>query len=963
MLTVSLIDEKTENVPSGTPMVNIPLKTVLELCYTRQKDDKKKGEHGQILPYINNRFGKDYWPDNKISNDGVGFLDLDYMNKESVEAIFNSFEELTQYCPFILAITYSSSYFDESKQKNGLHIFINFDVVNQFQYKNEIRYAFAMICKAILKVTGIDCRISQLFDGDKGEKIIDDTCCKITQKCNLYYSPYKWNDYCEEFDFRTIKPETIQKIKAEYPSLFPVDNSEYTNVLNIQINRDDYEILYPNYEPKIIDRFFEINGNTGNTIRYKICSIFNILFDNDILSKQYINRYFLDGKRCAFYQNNKYVLYEDILRWLIDEGYIRDKNAPELYRSDKGYVIKDYLTEYKDLIVNTIKDHRCITINGETGIGKTYCFADLCKEMNGILIVPFLSMRNLYSSKGLTIVERENQNDFNFDSGCVMVYDRLALLSETQIIGKTIFIDESHILFSDRKFRKNLIQTLSKIKNLADKIIIISATPLDETKLLDSEIELKFTKPRRYVDLYWKDVANINTERALIEKIVDTNIVENKYNKICIFTNRCSRYVYDNLVVRFGRTIHNNVNIFHRDYESFGDIERITKTELLDKKINIGTSLIYNGLNFNNVEDNILVVIECIKGETSYAEVIQAAGRFRKAGIIVYVVSVNQEEDYDYSKMNAEILGELSLNRKLFSYDNDYLIISDVVEQLNNFNKVECNKEAILKRINEAGYFRVVEMEDNIDSSIIPNRKNLLKEAIDRIIKKELQNQELTNREQKLKQDGREYYNSEIKMINEFMYRYGVSSSLLIDLNNSETIQSENKVKYQRLNRTIEKLEKIILASIDDIDYWNNIEEQLKNKWKDITNEKIIKKQGSELKAVIEANKKFHKYFVDYEIRDLFSDNVFVSLVGDLIKENNINNDIKSKKRAAAGKKGGKHTNTYEVTNNMPGNLINKYRLSYGKKFTSRQEFADYCNVNPKQISTWIKLLYINKLA
>lgn len=963
MLTVSLIDKNYENVKTGTPMINISLKNVLDLCYTNLKDDKQKGCHGQILPYINNRFGKEYWPDNLIHNDGIGFLDLDYMTKESVETIYNSFNELVKYCPFLLAITYSSSYFDESKQKNGLHLFINIDGFNQHIYKQDITYAFGYICKAILKVTGIDCREPQLFTNGNGEKIIDESCCKITQKCNLYYSPYQWNNNTIEFDSRLLTSEQKNNIENEYSSLFEGNKKDNSNILNIQINRDDYEILYPDYEPKIIDRFLNINGNTGNSIRYKICSIFNILFNDEVSSKQYINRYFLDGNGQTFYQNNQYVLYEDILLWLISEGYLRNKKTPELFHSSDGYVIKDYLTEYKDLIVSNIKDHKCITINGETGIGKTYCFAELCKEMNGILIVPFLSMRNLYSSKGLTIIERNNQDEFDYESGCVMVYDRLALLHDNQIVGKTIFIDESHILFSDRKFRKHLIETLKKIKELAYKIIIISATPLDETILLGSEVELKFTKPRRYVDLYWKDIKNINTERAFIEKIIDTNLRENKYNKICVFSNRCCRYTYDNLVVRFGRTIHNVVNIFHRDYEDFGDIERITNTELLDKKINIGTSLIYNGLNFNNIEDNILVVIEWIKGETSYAEVIQAAGRFRKAGITVYIIAVNPENDtdYEYSKTNAEILGELSLDKKLFSYDEDYLIITDVVNELNKFNQIECTKEMTLKRIEAAGYFRITQLSDEV-TPVIPNSKNLLKETIDRIIKKELQGIELTNRESKLKQDGIEYYNNEVKMIKDFTDKYGISTSLLVNLNNSEMIESDNKVKYQRLNTTIIKLEKLILSSIDDENYWINIEEQLKSKWSEINNEKIVKKQGSELKAVLEANKKYHKYFMNYEVRDLLDENVYSNLINDLITENNIKNDDKRSKRAAAGKKGGKKTIKVEISDKMPGSYINKYRLKVGKKFDSVNDLVAYTGLSRNQINIWSKLLYINKL-
>lgn len=959
MLTVSLIDKNFEDVPAGTPMVQLSLYTILQLCQTNLKNDFNKGSHGQIVPYINNRFGMAYWPDNTIYNDHVGFLDLDYMTKESTEKIYDAFEQICMKCPYVLGIQYSASYYNPEKEKNGLHIFVCMEAYNQHDYKRNIRYIFAVVCRVILNVTGIDVRQPQLFKDSKGLKIIDDTCCKITQKCNLYYSTFKWNENYDFFDESVLTTDVKVKLREEYAGYIFAEEKEQTTLKTV-INADNYEILYPNKESVKIDRFLNINGNTGNSIRYKICSIFNILFNNNDLSRNYINRYFVDGEGKSFYQANQYVLYDDILSWLIAEGYIKDKNQPELYHSKDGYEVNTYLSnEYKDLIIDNINNHKCITINGETGIGKTVCFSQINKEMNGIMLVPYLSMRKLYEEQGITIVERSNQDDFTFAECCVMVYDRLSLISDDKIFGKAIFIDESHILFTDRKLRQRLIEVIEKVKRCAAKIIIISATPLEETKIFNSEIELKFTKPRKYINLFWKNVENVNAARMLIEGIVDKNIKENIYDRVCIFTNRCSRYVYDNLLVRYTRSIHNNVNIFHREYEEFGDIERVTKNEILDKKINIGTSLIYNGLNFNNTESNILVVIEWIKGETSYAEIIQAAGRFRKAGITVYIVGINSEAEIDdeFSKQNAQILSKLNLDKKLFSYDNDYIVIPEVVEELFQFRKHECTKERVISKLNEAGYFIINEIEEKLNDDGF-NRKNLLKEKIDLIIKKELMNESLSPRECHLKIDGMEYYNAEVKMINWFMFKYHISAEQLINLNKSEMINSTNKVKYQRLNSTIDKLEKIILASLDDEEYWHKVSSDLKNEWNNINNERIIKKQGSELKKAMNYNKKYHKYFDQYENRDLKSENVYTTLINDLIKDNTIKNEDKSKKRAEAGKK----TAKIEVTNNMPGKLINKYKLKVGKKFTSRTEMSEYCGVNPKQVTTWVNLHYINKI-
>lgn len=108
------VSDSNYNQKAGSPLKKVQLKPLLEACNDMLQDDKQKGKHGQIFPYINNVLGKEYWPEHKIYNDHIAFFDLDWITKECADSIFNSFEEICQIFPSVLAIQYSASYFIES---------------------------------------------------------------------------------------------------------------------------------------------------------------------------------------------------------------------------------------------------------------------------------------------------------------------------------------------------------------------------------------------------------------------------------------------------------------------------------------------------------------------------------------------------------------------------------------------------------------------------------------------------------------------------------------------------------------------------------------------------------------------------------------------------------------------------------------------------------------------------------
>jgi len=893
------VSAKTYNQKAGTQLHIENFKAILEMCKNILQDDGFKGNHGQIFPYLNNVLGKEYWPDNKIYNGNVSFFDLDHITKECAECIYNKFEVLCKMFPSILAIQYSSSYFINPDKKCGLHIYVGTRELDNYEYYEENRLIYMTLLQAIHKVTGYDLSVPQINDN----VIVDNHNMEMHQRINLYYSPYKWNNECDNFDERTIS-SSIDRLEAKWGMLFEKKTKTTIRYANVY-DYTGYEAVKLDDKIKV-DRHLVVGKFSGNDLRWRISSIANNLFKSN--AKEWCDSNF-------FYENNRSIwtnvdkgVNHLVLNWLINKGLINNNlNLSNDYSYEEdGIEVKDWLSEHKETIVSTIKENKVVTVIGTPGIGKTTLIRDIANEMNGIVLTPFNVMRKLYECAGITIVDKSNRNEYDFEkNAAVLVYDQLPKIRQ-HIDEKTIFIDESHILFKDREYRKQLDVVLEILKEHIGKIVIISATPLNETKLLKSNVELKFWKRKPKTNLFWRNVKNLNEMKFLAEKIVFQNINDERYTNICLFGNRSPRMIYDNLTVMYGREIHNKVNIFHRDYENTGDIERVISTEILDKKINLGTSLVYNGLNFKNEGANILVVIEYEEGQSGWWDIIQACTRVRNSKVTVYVVAAKTKEDdisLDEKIQDAKMLNMIGVSKSLIGYNNNYVDNENVVRELNEFRMNECSIENGLNILNTYKWLNV-NVLDEVDIECNGIKRNLLRTKIDKIIKKELNNIEFSDNEKETIKDGIEYYEATKYEIELTCKNFGVDINDIIRLNNSETIDSKNNNKTVTLNTTIDHIKYNVISSIDDIEYWKNIKKQIS---KAVDGNMMFAIRMNQIENVIAIWNKWHdKHFNFIELSNTNGYGNVSGMINDMIEENNTKNEAKSKKRSEAGKKGKK---------------------------------------------------------
>jgi len=912
-----LDSKKAKYEKSGTPLIAVKLIDILDLCY-RLKNDGKKGERGAVFTYDNNVLGKDYFPEDGIYNAGVILSDIDHITKKIADDIFSNFYRIKEAYPYIIAIQYSSSYYlHKDGQDVGLHVYLASDELNETDYYNCAMIGFWGLCETIKNILGYDFVQAdaemKAIKGDNSGAIIDHHNYLITQRFLLYHSAYQYkiSDDQECLNPDVIKTGFLKEVYDKYSVLKDtyIQTREYKKINKEDITRYNGEINNNNGERYKVDRNFHIWKYAGNDCRWRISNIFNHIYKDPVKAKEECDKWF-------YYDNNKSIwsdvytgVSHPVIEWLKVNGVIHtdkpeDKNS---FICQDCNEVHTYLSEeYYDFIKSEINSHNVLTIQGDTGIGKTVCIAKLCKELNGCILTPTLSMRKLYEREGVEIVERNNQDDFEFsERPFVCVFDRFTLIKK-DISDKTVFIDESHVMFTDRSYRKSLVKLLEILKDRAGKIILVSATPLVETKILNSEKTIKFARKKKTIDLLWTQVERSGDLKYFINTAVRAEELKQNYDRLCVFGNHTPRMLYDNALFKTPKNIvHRMYNIFHRDYDNVGDLERITTTEYIDKHYNFGTSIVFNGLNFKNNNEKIIIYIEWYEFVNSYWEIIQIIGRFRNNNEI-YIVVVECMGDNPYSDINrqkAELLDELKISHKVSAYNTDYVEFSEMTEQLQAWYEGNTSENVRKILTEEFGInIKMFNTEIKEDDNYRYNQVNKLKNEIDEIVKKELFGEELTDRENKLKLAGWRYYNNIEEKVRRLMFDTGCNINDVSRLYKSVIIKSKNNNKTVSLGRVIDNYYYIREVSQEEPGYWTEKMNEFVKRGGNLGAEinKIVARDLNKAKTTAE---KFNGIY--FAMGNLLGNQDKI-LMDAVIKDNEEKKSKKVKSRSEAGKKGGK---------------------------------------------------------
>ncbi len=566
------------------------------------------------------------------------FIDID--TTEGVDQILSEADKLFS--------SVKNLVFLQKSYSGKLHIGGIFPILaaDENEWSENARLYTAVTLHFINRIFGIDYYNAVNSDNNRA---FDAHSLKFSQALYMSANPILENPYPIGI---ALDKTTTDRIKELYPEIFPAKRAT--------VERKDPNI-YVSSMPSVelpgkikVDKNLNIEGYSGNTLRVQICAALTEVYKD--LAKSVADKYFYfeNGKSIYTGTLEQYLTYHASYRvndWLLSKGIIKvRKNETSLecitYDLQPGeYISSDSsrIDEISGLISTSGKQLFCI--QAPTGAGKTTMIEHLVDRLGrSTVIVPFNIMRALYEWKDTIIsffgdVETAaksniiNPSDKTIDKSRtnIAVWDQaVRRIEDLMLVSDYFFIDESHLLFFDRKYRDSAIKLLDMVYTTLSKnnkkVIFVTATPAGE-----------LTENCQLIEFKRKEVRNISfnviyTNKPLVYLDEFASTTKKKYDYFCYFTDSAAQPLYTNM--NFTATL------FHSAMKS--NIEKIQKNKdfrLLDRK-NIFTQIAFNGINFINDYSDIAVLIAWDPSSTTHQIMEQIIGRFRGAhnNLDVYLV-------------------------------------------------------------------------------------------------------------------------------------------------------------------------------------------------------------------------------------------------------------------------------------------------------------------------------------
>lgn len=811
----------------------------------------------------------------------------------------------------------------------------------------------------------------------------------LTENLTLENEPYVFNYFYELFKNTGI---IIDKSAKDLITRFRVvsyDENAYWNKQATKfdcdkVSVDDVDIVNNSNKTKIISSNFYADGN--NTEKIKVdrnlkiyISNNEIIYGNDlrwrinIIAEQYFGDNAKDWCDKHFYYENGRSIYTKVtnshkqvntyvLNWLINNGYIQTKNSGiELkeseYLSSKIETITKLANKYnKNLVVAPTGTGKTTLINGQDpseeypeGIN------GLADYYDAVVITPYNNTNLLYNR--CTLISSTMKQDFKYKDGktigkYVMNVDQ-AVKNWHIIKNKNIIIDECHTLFGERVFRKKMRQICNLLnEDFYGKLILVTATPTGETELLDVENIIQFWQQRNNINILFKYATTINSKgefkdnkKSFINPIcwsISNHYKKNIYDRIVLMDDMSAKDVYDGLILKYNIPAE-DILYYRADTAYTEDCKQMIKEEKLMKKITICTRIAFNGLNFKNENENVLVITSFTPGSLIAANIIQMIGRVRKSDVTCLCYYNNAEFieniiDYDDKMLIKHEQEKYPIIETLYKVNdlyNDLEWVESVQKIDEYFKEHSGNIELLTQELANTNYITCKIIDKNIESYKTTNyRKQNEKQIIKQYIKEQKNN-----------------WNNMITLedFNEYTYiPEWVGQYKMIISRYYENENAINSLLLERLAITNASFENILsdikmycnICSINESEYADLLMAYasiIQTVTINIKNKKYIDKLQSKVNKIKEIREKLSEAFSLNEV--LYTE----------LSEAEQKNENKQKKSVEGGKIGKKCV----ITNKMKTSALNKYNLFIGQEFESAQALCDYVNKSAQSISMW----------
>lgn len=920
-----------------SPLKQMDLKQILAECFNIPEDTPKSGA-GQIYAFIADKFyTKEYIIENNITTDGACLSDIDELSKEDNDKILNSFDKLIKILPNLTAVWKSFS--------GNLHFVFWTESLNWKEYEKQELLSLIYLASAIKKICGITLTDKITANGSKFQ--IDKHNSSISQRFflnRITKDSIRYNDNAIPANFNNLSREQIIELKKVWP-----------DIINTIININTSVKKYINTE---VDYIATTTSNEQieyieHRRRWRIYTTFKYLFKTRERTDEEWYRF---ARRIPENKdhNTQFYLDEPNVKnhwWIKDHpsgpkpsmlkryGYDIEKISNDDHTVKKG----EWLEKYSDEILDFIKNHPKTEIIAPTGTGKTtfingMVYEDrifetefsLAKELNAIVIVPFNTTNKLYDSL-IEISSETGSKDIREDKQYVMIWDQ-ALNNWEAIKDRTLIIDEAHCLFLDRTYRDVAVKLMNKLIENDCRIVLFTATPVGEAEELGCEV-LRYTNERDVIDLNMLKVNHVDmAEYGCIYKCLD----ENRFDRIVLFDDMHAKKIWEKFMID-GKYI-NDIAYIRADTKNTKEFIELRDKELLTKKLTICTCVAFNGLNFKNKGERILVISSYREGYTTACELIQETGRIRNSKVtaIVYYDGKGYESTLDERIDKAQTYQEavitlgmpdglLSYDRRLTKYD-----VVDALKKIEEKLKEESKKETVIQRLIDCGYYEVTDKDLQSEGNDKGDRMRL-----------EMKRKESREFKQELMEDCLGEYNEE-----SYKGRWKARIDNIINNKGYTGIDIELFKEYIRkknentlIDSIITNIERIIKVCLINEADWNNYVTRidlLKNTLKLETDKRDLMKQFIN-------NKKIRKKYVGKVIvteDEKYDLNVVVC---DLFDELEQDANSEREKRKEAKCKKIKHLET-------------------GLEFDSMTDAANYFNKRPETMTRWMKQGMIVKM-
>ena len=917
---------KNSYAPNGTALESKSIDWLL--CYSHKLNpNTEKGKDGAIFAYDADVAGID----NARGSGGLLFIDVDNLTKQEATTIFEGFQLIADYLPSLYAVQYSSSHFLNAS-KSGLHFFVTTETgLDKRQYGYLANLAYAFILQIVKHEFDIDLRLK--------EGAIDNHNSNLAQKFFVHYSPYKKGLFWGEnalFNEGFLSKEVIEHLKREYGKFLRLSKQTKDPVVETITNISAVEA---HKDRVLIDRRFAIGDYTGNDVRWRISNIALHVFSDRDKAKDWCDKYFYKlekGKEMSIFCCNKPVAISIVVQnWLVSQGYLVI-DEPDPLRGGLYLNVGEYMSDRKKEILEFIDSHERSEIVSGTGTGKTTLINQIAKDLNAVVIVPFNVTNRLYD---MVCVGSDNSNEVPENGPCTMVWDQ-ALMHWGEVKDRVMIVDEAHCLFLDRNYRDSAVKLMMRLKDRKGKLVLFTATPSGETDELGCDV-MNVANQRDPIPV---NIIKVNHVDYAQYNCILRSLKDGWYDRVVLFDDRTARKIYEKLTVE-GELI-GDVAYIRADTKKTDDFKSLRDTEMLTKKLTICTCVAFNGLNFKNKDERILVVTSWVPGETTANELIQEVGRVRwsKVQMMVFWDGKVKEDTLNTRIETAELLEKAEIDMELagglLEYDHKLLDSGYQQAMMNIQDYVNEHSMKVPQELGEVGYLVVSEID----------RQTEQKSGAMQLEMKRKENKEFVSDIEKSLNV--EYEPTES---NQYKIKWQQRARRLMQDNNYKGVDVElfreilrNKKTDCLFETVLNDVSRIIMISLLTDDQWNKYESQIDDVKKIIGSNPLKQKQ---LSAQFKKDKQYRVRYKD-TVRSNSFDNIdlsdlFGAYLGDLKDE------YDEFKRVSGA--GGKKTKKVVITSTMPESKRSKYGLQIGDEFDSCSSLAERCGVSKESISKWMK--------